>query len=232
VASESLLTGLYPESDLQAYMIRQRCGPEPGMRRVDVVPDGFACWLYADRAWNRHAVVQDRCDALSWWLGDPWLPNEQFEYGALADSAIIPSGPGLAAEVSWTAAQWEEAATALIFHVVMETGARPHDVGPESTETGALVYQRLRDRGAAAQIYWYEGCSSWEDLRAACPVRSDIPPVLRCAVLAEAVVLLCRRPHVEAYIGIDDAPPGVAAEAARILGNFGLPPEAYRMLLR
>jgi hypothetical protein len=119
-----------------------------------------------------------------------------------------------------------------MFHVVMETGARPHDIGPESTETGAVVYRRLRNRCAAAQIYWYEGRSSWEDLRAACPVRTDIPPVLRCAVLAEAAVLLCRRPHIEAYIGIDDAPPGVAAEAARILGNFGLPPEAYRILLR
>jgi hypothetical protein len=33
----SLLAGLYPEDDLKAYLLRQRCGPQPGMRRVDVV---------------------------------------------------------------------------------------------------------------------------------------------------------------------------------------------------
>jgi hypothetical protein len=29
----SLLAGLYPDDDLKAYFIRQRCGPQPGMRR-------------------------------------------------------------------------------------------------------------------------------------------------------------------------------------------------------
>ena len=33
----SLLAGLYPDDDLRAYLLRLRCGPQPGMRRVDVV---------------------------------------------------------------------------------------------------------------------------------------------------------------------------------------------------
>ena len=124
------------------------------------------------------------------------------------------------------AAQWEEEAAALVFQVTTQTGVRPHEVGPNSTETGAVVYQRLRYRRAAAQIYWYEGRSSQDDLRGACPVRTDVSPMLRCVVLAEASVLLGRRPHVQAYIGIDDAPPGVAAEAAALLQQCGLPRSA------
>ena len=113
--------------------------------------------------------------------------------------------------------RWEEAAAALAFQAATQTGVRPHEVGPDSTETGAVVYRRLRDLRAAAHVYWYEGRSSLDDLRGACPVRSDVSPKLRCVVLAEAIVLLGRRPHVEAYVGIDDAPPGVAAEAAAVL---------------
>ena len=126
----------------------------------------------------------------------------------------------------------EEAATALAFHIVMETGARPHDVGPKSTETGARVYQRLRSRNAAAQVYWSEGRSRLDDLRGSCPIRTDIAPVLRCVVLAEAAVLLARRPHADAYIEIGDAPAGVATEAARIMRTFGLPSPAYHLLVR
>jgi hypothetical protein len=284
VASESLLAGLYPPAELDAYLTRQRRDPQPGMRRVDPVPEGFACWHYEDHRWARRAVLRDRCDALSWWLADPWLPTEPFGPNAHADTAVFAAetaadlvappdhesdaepgpeltpepgpgpgppdgtpeaspwsetpwsetpGPGTPASgTPWPEARWQEAALALSFHVVMETGARPHDVGPESTETGALVYRRLCDRRAAAQIYWYEGRSSWDDMRASCPLRTDISSVLRCAVLAEAAVLLDRRPHQDAYIGIDSAPAGVAPEAARILGRFGIPSEAYRLLLR
>ncbi|HEV2373670.1 MAG TPA: hypothetical protein VGS19_16040 [Streptosporangiaceae bacterium] len=174
----------------------------------------------------------DHSEALSWWLGDPWLPNQQFEYGVLADGAEIEAGQAQDSDASLTPARWEEAVAALEFHVTLHTGVRPHEVGPESTETSALVYQRLRDRRAAAQTYWYEGRSRWDDLRGACPVRSDLPPMLRCVVLAEAAVLLSRRPHVETYIAIGDAPAGIAAEAANVLRPFGLPARTYRLLLR
>jgi hypothetical protein len=85
---------------------------------------------------------------------------------------------------------------------------------------------------AAAQVYWYEADSPgrWEDLRASCPVRTDISPVLRCVVLAEAVVILGRRPHAEAYFGIDFAPRGVGAAAAGILDRFGVPLVARDLL--
>ena len=63
-------------------------------------------------------------------------------------------------------------------------------------------------------------------------MRTDIPSLLRCVVLAEAAVLLSRRPRVEGYIAIDDAPPGVVAEAAGELRKFGLPRSAYHLLLR
>jgi hypothetical protein len=237
VTSVGLLAGLYPERDLRAYLARQRCGPQPGMRRVEEADGRYACWRYENHGWNRQQTVRDRHEALSWWLGDPWLPNHQFAYGVLADGADLAAGELPAAEeapgdTARDTARWEEAAAALTFHIVMETGARPHDVGPESTETGALVYQRLLARRAAAQTYWYEGRSRWEDLRGGCPVRTDIPALLRCVVLAEAAVLLARRPHVGTYIGIDDAPPGVAAQAAGVLGKFGLPRRAYHLLLR
>jgi hypothetical protein len=67
-------------------------------------------------------------------------------------------------------------------------------------------------------------------LRASCPVRTDISPVLRCVVLAEAAVILARRPHADAYIGIDFAPRGVGAAAEGILDRFGVPPVACDLL--
>jgi hypothetical protein len=231
----SLLLGLYPDDDLKAYFTRQRCGPQPGMRRVDEVGSAYQCWQYADHRWNRGRTLNDRTDAVSWWLGDPWLPNHGFEYGVLADASGLaapapgaPEGP----DADWGPGRWHEAATALAFHIVMETGARPHDVGPASTETGARVYQRLRTRNAAAQVYWNEGRSRLDDLRGSCPVRTDIAPMLRCVVLAEAAVLLARRPHTDAYIDIADAPAGVAAEAARVLRKFEIPAPAYHLLVR
>ena len=233
----SLLSGLYPEDDLKAYFLRQRCGPQPGMRRVEEDNGAYRCWLYENHAWNRRQTTRDRNEALSWWLGDPWLPNHQFEYGVLADGTDLVAGgraaaAGAGSDAGWDAARWEEAAAALSFNVVTETGARPHDVGPESTETGARVYQRLRARHAAAQVYWYEGRSRLDDLRGACPVRTDIAPMLRCVVLAEATVLLRRRPHAGAYIGVDEAPPGVAAEAAQVLRKFDIPGRACHLLVR
>jgi hypothetical protein len=229
VTSTTLLAGLYPEAALKAYFTRQRSGPRPGMRRVEDRAGTYALWLYEDHAWRRLRAVRDRAEALAWWLGDPWLPNHHFEYAAGADPQRQAAGAG---DAGWEAARWEEAAAALTFHIVTETGARPHDVGPESTETGARVYQRLRARRAAAQVYWYEGRSRWEDLRGGCPVRTDIAPALRCVVLAEATVLLLRRPHASAYIGIEDAPAGVAAQAAQVIRKFGLPGKAYDLLAR
>lgn len=206
-----------------------RCGPQPGMRGVVAAEGRYACWLYDDYAWNCRLTLNDRNEALSWWLADPWLPNQQFEYGILADGAELAAETE---ESPLTVAGWAEIATALAFHVVTHTGVRPHEVGPESTETGALVYRRMRDLRAAAQVYWDEGRSRLDDLRGSCPVRTDIPPILRCVVLAEAAVLLSRRPYVEAYIGIDEAPPGVAADAAGVLKQFDLPRRIYHLLLR
>lgn len=233
----SLLSGLYPEDDLKKYFVRQRCGPQPGMRRVQEDKGTYRCWLYENHGWNHHQTVHDRSEALSWWLGDPWLPNHEFEYSVLADGADLvaderAAGAGAGSDAGWDAARWEEAAAALAFHVVTETGARPHDVGPESTETGARVYHRLRTRHAAAQVYWHEGRSRWDDLRGECPVRTDIAPMLRCVVLAEATVLLARRPHADAYIGVDDAPSGVAAAAAQVLRKFDIPARACHLLVR
>jgi hypothetical protein len=243
MASFALLAGLYPDDDLRKYFIRQRCGPQPGMRRVEERAGSYAYWLYENYSWALKQVVRDRHDAVSWWLGDPWLPNQQFEDGSASDGqgapprGLAPAGDAIWDETAWDesvwdTARWEDAAAALSFHLVTETGQRTHDVGPESTETGAHVYQRLRAQEAAAQIYWYEGRSRLDDLRASCPVRTDIDSVLRCVVLAEATVLLKRRPHVDTYIGIAAAPSGVAAEASAVLRQFSLPNAAYRFLVR
>ena len=226
-----LLAGLYGRDDLQRYFKRQRCSPQPGMRCVEKSARTYVCWLYEGYVWHRCEVTLDHAQALEWWLGDPWLPNQQFEYGNLADRVDIANGPAHDPPGELPA-HWEEAAAALVFQVTTQTGVRPHEVGPNSTETGAVVYQRLRYRRAAAQIYWYEGRSRQDDLRGACPVRTDVSPMLRCVVLAEASVLLGRRPHVQAYIGIDDAPPGVAAEAAALLQQCGLPRSALALLVR
>jgi hypothetical protein len=242
MASFALLAGLYPDDALKKYLIRQRCGPQPGMRRVEERAGSYAYWLYENYSWTLKEVAGDRHDAVSWWLGDPWLPNQQFVYGNLPEGREGPAperGIADAAgdeaawdEAAWDAARWDDAAAALSFHLVTETGQRTHDVGPESTETGAHVYQRLCLQGAAAQIYWYEGRSRLDDMRASCPVRTDIGSVLRCVVLAEAIVLLKRRPHVDTYIGISVAPPGVATAASAVLQQFSLPQDAYRLLVR
>jgi hypothetical protein len=202
------------------------------MRCVEKSGRIYVCWLYEGYVWNRHEVRRDRAQALEWWLGDPWLPNQQFEYGNLADRVDFRNALAPDSYDELPARRWEEAAAALVFQAAIQTGVRPHEVGPDSTETGAIVYRRLRDRRAAAHIYWYEGRSSLDDLRGACPVRTDVSPKLRCVVLAEATVLLGRRPHVDAYIGVDDAPPGAAAEAAAVLKQFDLPRSALALLVR
>lgn len=184
-------------------------------------------------------------------LSDAWA--EEGEGGVPEAGAVPTAGQGPAGEPlarawpgyaprgtaipdteagGWTARRWEEASIALAFHIVMETGARTHDVGPESTETAGHVYQRLRGAKAAAQVHWYEGRSRHEDLRASCPVRTDIDPMLRCVVLAEALVVLQRRPHADGYIGISFAPRGVAEQARDVLAKFGLPAAAYGLLSR
>lgn len=228
----SLLAGLYAQRDLERYFIRQRCSPQPAMRRVDKFMGTYSCWSYEDHQWNFRMIMRDPDDARSWWMGDPWLPNQQFEYGNLADTTAPTARQQKADEPELTAARWAEIGTTLELHVVTQTGVRPYDVGPESTETGAEVYRRLRDRRAAAQIYSYEGRSKLDDLRVACPVRTDVAPMLRCVVLAEAAILLSRTPHVQTYIGIDNAPPGVAAEAAAVLRTFDVPRRTHHMLLR
>jgi hypothetical protein len=62
------------------------------MRAVVAAHGTYGCWRYDDYAWNCELALTDRSDALTWWLADPWLPNQQFEYGILAD------GAGLTAE--------------------------------------------------------------------------------------------------------------------------------------
>lgn len=222
-----LLGALYSADDLHHYGVRQRCSPQPGMRRVEQRGGEYLCWSYEDYTWTLQDRVTASSAAVVFWLADPWLPNQQFSYGNL-------SMMSLAEETSseWSLRQWEEAVEALSFHVVMTTGARPHEVGPDSSSTSARVYQRLKAGKAAAQIYWSEGRSRLDDLRAECPVRTDLPPALRCVVLAEATVLLQRRPHFEGYIFTDEAPAGAAREAAAVLSHFDVPRSARYLLVR
>jgi hypothetical protein len=126
----------------------------------------------------------------------------------------------------------EEAFQHLLFQVALETGTRPIEVGPESTETAARVYRRLADGAAVAEIYWTEGRGWWEDRRGSCPIRTDLPCELRCAALAEAAVLLMRRPHWSGYISIAAADPDVMDAAAQHLRSVGAPPECFGPLAR
>lgn len=126
----------------------------------------------------------------------------------------------------------DEAFQHLLFQVALDTGTRPIEVGPDSTETGAHVYRRLAGHGAVAEIYWVEGRGWWEDLRGSCPIRTDLPSELRCAALAEAAVLLMRRPHWSGYISIATAVPGVMDAAAQHLRSVGAPPECFGLLSR
>jgi hypothetical protein len=121
---------------------------------------------------------------------------------------------------------------ALLFQLALDTGVRPIEVGPESTETGGHVYRRLVSQRAVAQIYWTEGRGWWEDLRGHLPIRSDLPRPLLCAVLAEAAVLLLRRPHWSGYLTVGTAPAGVSAEAARVLDRLDAPQECFDHLTR
>jgi hypothetical protein len=126
----------------------------------------------------------------------------------------------------------EQAFQQLLFQVALDTGTRPIEVGPDSTETGAHVYRLLADHGAVAQIYWREGRGWWEDLRGSCPIRTDLPVELRCAGLAEAAVLLMRRPYWAGYIQVDVAEPDVMDEAAGHLRSVSAPPECFGLLAR
>jgi hypothetical protein len=126
----------------------------------------------------------------------------------------------------------EQAFQHLLFEVAFETGTRPIEVGPDSTETGAHVYRRLAEHGAVAQIYWHEGRGWWEDLRGSCPIRTDLPDALRCAALAEAAVLLMRRPHWSDYLHVGLAQPDVVDDAARLLRAAGAPPACFGLLVR
>jgi hypothetical protein len=126
----------------------------------------------------------------------------------------------------------EEAFQLLLFQVALDTGTRPVEIGPDSTETGAYVYRRLADSGAVAEIYWVEGRRWWEDMRGSCPIRTDLPCELRCAALAEAAVLLMRRPHWSGYISVAVAVPGVMDAAAQQLRSVGAPPECFGQLSR
>lgn len=222
-----LLSGLYAAKELSRYDIRQRCSPQPAMRRVQRRGDEFLCWTYQDHEWTLQDRVSTETDAIAFWLSDPWLPNQAFSYGNLSVMAVASD-----VEDGWSERRWDEAVQAIAFHVVAETGARPHEIGPDSTWTSGRVYQRLRSTGAAAQVYWREGRSRLDDLRGECPVRTDLPSPLRCVVLAEAAVLLLRRPHQSGYVLVDQAPGGVAAEAAALLNLFDVPPRTLDLLVR
>jgi hypothetical protein len=55
---------------------------------------------------------------------------------------------------------------------------------------------------------------------------------LRCAGLAEAAVLLMRRPYWAGYIQVDVAEPDVMDEAAGHLRSVSAPPECFGLLAR
>jgi len=70
-----LISPYFPDRELHRYLKHQRCSPEPGMRRAVKAPGGFVCWLYDHFEWQIRSVTDDRHEAVSWWLGDPWLPS-------------------------------------------------------------------------------------------------------------------------------------------------------------
>jgi hypothetical protein len=199
------------------------------MRRVEWHNGFFLCWTYEEDQWTLRQQVTTKTDAVAFWLADPWLPNEQ--------SPLRPRGWGAVSRASaiaeaWPDRRWDEVIQAMEFYVVTETGARPHQLGPDSEWTSGRVYVRLCSYGAAAQIYWRDGRSRLDDLRAECPVRTDLPGPLRCVVLAEATILLLRRPHMQGYIHIDQAPANLAEDAAAVLRKFDVPPPTFDLLTR
>jgi hypothetical protein len=236
--------------ELNRYLKRQRCSPQPGMRRAVKSRSGFQCWLYEQYEWTLHSVTQDREEAVAWWLGDPWLPEQQFGYldeprsqaesgslesaGAAAEGILVAehrSGTAESGSQEWTLPRWEAAAANLAAAMAARTGIRPLAVGPESIGPAAGDYQRLLRDEMAGEIAWTPGRHGGRP-RVRCSVRADLPNPLRCVVLAEAIVLLSRRPAADARIAISDPPPGIAAEAASLLNEFGLPKQALYLLLR
>ncbi len=233
--------------ELNRYLKRQRCSPQPGMRRAVKSRSGFQCWIYEQYEWTLRSVTQDREEAVAWWLGDPWLPEQQLDFSderenqapdsrTLAGMAPdLTSEPGQAsADASsqeWTSPRWEAAAAKIAATMPGRTGVRPQTVGPESVGLPAGDYQRLLRDEMAAEIAWTPGRHGNRP-RGRCSVRVDLPDPLRCVVLAEAIVLLGRRPVADARIAIADPPPGVAAEAASVLNEFGLPKQALYLLVR
>jgi hypothetical protein len=214
--------------ELNRYLKRQRCSPQPGMRRAVKSRSGFQCWVYEQYEWTLRSVTQDREEAVAWWLGDPWLPEQ---HGLLDVAEPVEADSG-SADQEWTPPRWEAVATQISAAIAARTGIRPEPVGPESTGRAAGDYQRLLRDEMAAEIAWTPSRPHGARPRGRCSVRANLPDPLRCVVLAEAMVLLSRRPLVNAQIAIAEPPPGVAAEAASLLDEFDLPKQAKYLLLR
>jgi hypothetical protein len=229
-----LISPYFAVRDLNRYLKRQRCSPQPGMRRAVRTSDGYQCWVYEQYEWTVRSLTMDRGEAVSWWLGDPWLPDQEFEYGILADGHAPEADELVVAfdPATWSPARWEAAAAAIVTQVTIRTGVRPVGVGPESTGAPGGAYQRMLRDDVAAEISWTHGRLRGSQPRGHCYVRMDLPDPLRCVVLAEAIVLLSRRPHAAAQIAITEPPAGIAADAAALLVEYSLPRQALHMLLR
>src|SRR5258706_14926358 len=99
------------------------------------------------------------------------------------------------------ARHWEEAAAALVFQVATQTGVRPHGVGPDSTETGAVVYRWLRDWRVDPPRHRHPGPGRPARLRGARPARTPRLPKQRCRGLARRNVLPAPAPPVARVTG-------------------------------
>ena len=228
----NLLAGLYSQDDLRRYFIRQRCSPQPGMRCVEKSARSYICWLYEGYAWNRRE----------------WCVTG-LRHGS-GGSGTRGCRTSNSSTVSWptgriSGTRWHATGVMSSLHTAGRKPRPPSRSRPRRRLACVRTrWGRIRPRlarsstggcGTCGRPRMFTGtraASSLDDLRGACPVRSDVSPKLRCVVLAEAIVLLGRRPHVEAYVGIDDAPPGVAAEAAAVLSQFDLPRSALALLVR
>src|SRR5258706_3839565 len=80
------------------------------------------------------------------------------------------------------ARHWEEAAAALVFQVATQTGVRPHGVGPDSTETGAVVYRWLRDWRGAPPVPLHQGRRRPVHFPGARPPPTAVTPEVRIGV--------------------------------------------------
>ena len=71
-----LLEPYLSEDQYGRYRVRQSCSPQPAMRRVMRERRQLVCQHYTEYEWVTLHRTDSAQEALTWWLGDPWLPDE------------------------------------------------------------------------------------------------------------------------------------------------------------